>query len=104
MTSDYRLGSRTVDWWSVHLYVAPFLLAAASWQIAGTLGWQQLADDDPVKRAALYDAARHHALRVETCQAALAGASRDISVAADWSGLARNILQRSGVWIPRRPA
>ena len=70
--------------------------------MAGTLTWQQLEDGDPVKIAALYDAARHHALRVDDAQSALAEASRDISAAADWSALGRNMLRRNNVYIPRK--
>jgi hypothetical protein len=42
-----------------------------------------LDDTDPRKVAALFDAAQHWALRVETSQQAQAETSRDISAAAD---------------------
>ncbi|CKS12329.1 phiRv2 phage protein [Mycobacterium tuberculosis] len=63
-------ASRAVSWWSVHEYVAPTLAAAVEWPMAGTPAWCDLDDTDPVKWAAICDAARHWALRVETCQAA----------------------------------
>jgi Protein of unknown function (DUF2742) len=46
-----------------------------------------------VKLAALLDAARHHALRLELNQEAQCQASRDVSAAADWDGIAQNIRQ-----------
>lgn len=94
--------SRQVNWWSVHEFVVPLLDRAGAWPMAGTPAWCVLGDDDPVKIAALYDAARHHALHVDTAQAALANTSRDISAAADWARIAREIRNRRAVYIPRR--
>lgn len=56
---------------------------------------------DPVKWAAICDAARHWALRVETCQAASAEASRDVSAAADWPAVSREIQRRRDAYIRR---
>jgi hypothetical protein len=98
------IPSRSVDWWRVHTHVLPLLEEVGSWPMAGSLLWEQLHDDHPAKRAALFDAARHHILRVDTAQAAMAEVSRDISAAADWSAMARNMLQRNSVYIPRRIA
>lgn len=89
--------SRTVDWWSVHQFVIPLLEEVKSWPVAGTLTWINLPESDPTKVAALYDAAQHWALRVDTCQEAIADASKAISQAADWAGF----RTRSGVYIPR---
>ena len=73
--------------------------------MAGSLPWQQLADDDPRKWAALLDAARHHALRVDASQSAAAAAAKAVSAAADWSAIARRIHQQRGAaYIPRRSA
>ena len=94
--------ARTVDWWRVHEFVLPLLEEVRCWPMAGTITWQRLDAADPAKRAALYDFARHHALRVDTGQVALAQTSRDISAAADWSAISRNMLQRSSVYIPRK--
>jgi hypothetical protein len=70
--------------------------------MAGTPEWCALPDDDARKIAAIYDAARHHALRVESSQAARAEASRDISGAADWPAIATEVFQRrSSAYIPR---
>jgi Protein of unknown function (DUF2742) len=96
------ISSRQVSWWSVHEYVTPRLAAAESWPMAGTPAWCQLDDDDPVKLAALCDAAQHHALRVETAQAALADASKAVSDAEDWSAVATKAMHRHSVYIPRR--
>ena len=62
-----------VSWWSVHEYVERLLTDTGSWPMVGTPEWCDLADDDPRKRAAVFDAAQHFALRVETSQAAMAG-------------------------------
>nr|WP_321182435.1 DUF2742 domain-containing protein [Mycobacterium kansasii] len=98
--------SHQVGWWDVHLYVSPLLAAAVSWPMIGTPAWCQLDDTDPAKVAAVYDAAQHWALRVETAQEARAEASRDISAAEDWGAVARGIRRhadavRSGAYIPR---
>lgn len=93
--------SRTVDWWSVHTHVLPLLEQVGCWPMVGTLTWQALHQDDPAKLAALFDAAQHHALRVDSAQAAMAEASQDISKSADWSKICRT---RSGVYIPRKVA
>jgi hypothetical protein len=85
------VSSQQVNWSEVNLFVTPLLEQAGSWPMAGTPAWCLLDDDDPVKWAALLDAAQHWALRVETCQRAACEASRDISAAADWSAVAREV-------------
>lgn len=96
------IESRTVDWWSVHQYAEPTLTEVGSWPMVGSLPWQHLPTDDPVKLAAVLDAARHWALRVEAAQDAMAEASHAISAAADWPAEARWIQRRcSSVYIPR---
>ncbi|CNV45149.1 phiRv2 prophage protein [Mycobacterium tuberculosis] len=90
-----------MSWWSVREYVAPTLAAAVEWPMAGTPAWCDLDDTDPVKWAAICDAARHWALRVETCQAASAEASRDVSAAADWPAVSREIQRRRDAYIRR---
>jgi len=95
--------ARTVDFWSVHCYVAPALVAAADWPMLGTLDWQRLDAADPAKTAAALDAAQHWALRVETAQAAVAQAAQDISTSADWAHEARHLRTRRdcAAYIPR---
>jgi hypothetical protein len=66
-----------------------------SWPTAGSAEWCALADDDPVKTSALLDAARHWVLRVETFQEAQCEAARELSAAADWSTIAREINERT---------
>lgn len=95
-------GSRWVDWWLVHVFVQPVLRQVGSWPMAGTAAWSELGGDDPRKVAAVYDAARHHALRVDTAQARLADASHDVAGAADWKRIARDLQCRSGIYIERR--
>ena len=97
------IDSRTVDWWAVHQYAEPSLTEVGSWPMLGTLAWQHLPADDPIKLAAVLDAARHWALRIDTAQEAMAEASRSISVAGDWPAVARGMQRRrSGVYIPRK--
>lgn len=97
------LESRTVDWWAVQKFVEPLLDEAGSWPLAGSLAWQQIPDDDPAKLAAVLDAGRHWALRIDTCQDALAQASQAISTAADWPLISRRIHQRrTSGYIPRK--
>ncbi|OQZ88137.1 hypothetical protein BST11_24335 [Mycobacterium alsense] len=93
-----------MDWFSVNVFVVPMLNQAGSWPLAGSPAWRQLPDEHPAKLAAVLDGGRHHALRVDTAQAALAEASQAISAAADWAAVARDIRRRNAVFIPRRPA
>jgi hypothetical protein len=95
------VSSGQVSWWSVHEFVAPVLSSVESWPMVGTPEWCALDDADPVKVAALFDAAQHWALRVETCQQAHCDASREISGAVDWSALAREINQRADFYASR---
>jgi hypothetical protein len=67
----------------------------------GTPAWCALPDGDPAKIAALYDAAQHWALRLETCQQAECEASRAVSAAADWSATAREMLSRNEFYAQR---
>jgi hypothetical protein len=98
----YAPTSQQVSWWSVHEFVSAVLDQANGWPLVGTPAWCSLAHDDPQKWAALFDAARHHALRIEANQQALAETSRDISGAADWPAIATEIFQRrSSAYIPR---
>jgi hypothetical protein len=85
------MANRQVSWWSVHRFVVPFLQAAGQWPMLGSPAWCALPDDDPAKLAALLDASRHWALRVETCQTARCEASHAISAAANWSGIAQHL-------------
>lgn len=100
--------ARGVDWWSVWLFVAPLLANLQLGQYpppVGTLAWQRLADDDPLKIAAVYQAAAELALHRETTQVAQAEASQDVSSAADWSAIARRIhAPRGPAYIPRARA
>jgi hypothetical protein len=86
----------------VHEHVSSLLTSVGHWPMVGTPAWCELADDDPVKLAALFDAAQHWALRVETCQEAHCDASRAIAGALDWSALAREINVRAD-WYAARP-
>lgn len=94
-------GNSQVYWWGVHQWIAPFLDRVGAWPMVGTAAWNTLADDDPAKFAALYDAAQHWALRVETCQDAMADASRAVSAAADWKAVANRLANQSNDYIPR---
>jgi Protein of unknown function (DUF2742) len=101
--------SQQVSWWSAHEYVAPVLARIGSWPMVGSPAWCALPDDDPAKVAAIFDAAQHWALRLETCQEASCEASRDVSAAADWKSLPniwrrRGVAIRDGAYIPREVA
>lgn len=96
MTSNYLVAqAQSVSWFEVHLWVQPYLDATGDYPMVGTPAWEALPDDDRRKWAAALDAARHWALRVETCQQARAEASQAISAAADWSQVARELQQRN---------
>jgi hypothetical protein len=73
------ISSQQVSWWDVHSSVAPWLQIVGSWPTVGTPAWCALPDGNPAKLAALYDAAQHWALRLETCQVARADASKAIA-------------------------
>jgi len=98
----HTIYSSQVDWWSVVEFVAPLLDQIDSWPMAGTPGWCALDDSDPVKIAALFDAARHWALRVDTAQEALCQAGEAISAAEDWTGIAQARRNRAE-WYAERP-
>lgn len=118
--SDARwcISARAVSWWEVHDFIAPVLDRVGSWPMVGSVAWQQLPDDDPRKIAAIFDAARHWALRVEMTQEARCEASQAISVAAGfdddgdpitWPQVARHARDQEDFyaqhpWAKRRPA
>jgi hypothetical protein len=79
-SSQFSNWSQQVSWWDVHEYVQPWL-KQGPWPTVGTPEWQALPDDDPAKKRAVLDAARHWALRLETCQVAECEASHDVSAA-----------------------
>jgi Protein of unknown function (DUF2742) len=90
-TSQFSLSSRQVAWLTVHQFVQHVLAEAGAWPTVGTPAWNLLDDNDPVKIAAVYDAGQHWALHLELNQEARAEASRDVSGAADWPAIAREI-------------
>jgi Protein of unknown function (DUF2742) len=92
MSASRPVWARSVNWWDVHEFVAGTLARVGSWPMAGTPEWCSLPDDNPAKIAALFDAARHWALRVDTLQTAECEASHAVSAAFDWSGF--SVAQR----------
>ena len=96
------LASQQVSWWSVHEFVSAVLDQVNGWPLVGTSAWCSLADEDPQKWVALLDAAQHWALRVETAQESRCEASRDVSDAADWRAIAREVSVRRAFY-ERRP-
>ena len=86
-------SSSQVSWWSVHEYVSGLLAAVGTWPMIGTPQWCALPDDDLAKIASIFDAAQHHALRVETSQEAQCEASRGVSAAADWRDIAQQMFR-----------
>lgn len=102
------MGSSSVSFWSVQEFAAPVLQRVGRWPLVGTPEWCQLPADHEAKLAALLDAARHHALRLELNQEARAEASRDISGAADWPKVGRELqrlceFRRTAPWSKRVP-
>lgn len=109
--------SQQVNWRAVHRFVTPLLQTVGSWPTVGTIEWHQLHDDDLVKYAALFDAAQHWALRLESCQVARCEAGRAISAGAplvdddllslrtkpavDWKSVAQEIRRRREAHIYR---
>jgi len=63
--------------------------------MVGTLEWVGLDDTDPRKLAAVFDASRHWALRLEVSQQAQCEAAREVSAATDWSAIAREVRDRN---------
>lgn len=101
--------SRTVNWIPVHLFVTKLLAPINGWPLLGTLDWQDLEDDDPIKLAAVIDGGQHWALQLEMNQEALAEASKAVSASADWRAIATELqkldgARKSGKRIERRPA
>lgn len=88
-----HIHAQSVSWLSVQAWAGPFLDTAGSYPMIGTPEWQALPDSDRRKWAAAVDAARHWALRLETCQEARAEASRAVAGAADWSRVAQEMQQ-----------
>ena len=94
-------SSQQVSWWSVHEFVAPLLERVGDYPTAGTPAWCELPDDDLRKWVAVLDAGRHHALRMETAQAAMCEASREISAGADWSAIGTELVQLHSFYAAR---
>jgi len=96
------MSSQQVSFWAVHEFVAPILERTGTWPMVGTPEWCSLSVDHPAKIAALFDAARHHALRIEMAQEAHAAASKAVAEDDDWSMLARRTAQGRGqAYVPR---
>lgn len=95
------VASRQVAWWPVHEFITALVGQANQLPVAGTPAWCALSDTDPRKLLALALAGEHHVLRVEAGQIAMAEASREISTAADWAKIARELKQRSDFYTAR---
>jgi hypothetical protein len=63
--------------------------------------WCALDERDVLKKAAVYDAAQHWALRLEVGQAARCEASRAIAGAQDWAQVARAVRNRTEFYADR---
>lgn len=105
------IESRTVTWLPVHEYATA--LAAqlgvdlgAQLPYPGTIGWLNLADDSPAKKAAMLLAASHRVMHLEIAQEAHAQAAKDVAASTDWPAVAREVRQlhdarRSGARVER---
>ncbi|WP_085078422.1 DUF2742 domain-containing protein [Mycobacterium palustre] len=103
-TTSWRLGSQAVSWWEVHLWRDRMLtqLGVQQFPMVGTPAWCALDDDHPEKIAAVFDAAQHWALRVDTAQEELAAASKAVAAAAAWTAIAKANRDRAEFY-ERRP-
>ena len=99
--ADGAYGSQQVCWWTVHEFVSPLLTIVESWPTIGTPAWRDLAPDDLRKVAAVFDAARHWALQLESNQVARCEAGEAISAAADWPAIAERIRGRAEFFTER---
>jgi hypothetical protein len=101
MMAAYALGSRTVDWWSVHDFVIPLLTEVGTWPVAGTIAWIELDDTDPRKLAAVLDAGRHWALRIDSEQELRAQAAKDVAAGENWAAMATSTRNRAEFYAAR---
>lgn len=101
--TDSTGDSRQVSWAETHWFLEAVLAQANVGPLpwAGTPEWVAMADGDPRKLLALAAAGEHHVLRIETAQAAMAAASREISGAADWTAISREIRGRNDFYTSR---
>lgn len=95
-------ASRAVAWEPVYALVEPFL--GEPGLAPGTPPWVDLDDHDPAKWRALLWSSVWWAVGEDALQTARADASRAISTAADWPRIARNAIQRQGIYVPRQVA
>lgn len=95
--------SQQVSWWSVHEFVRAVLAKAnvGPLPLAGTPEWMAMGDGDPRKLLAVAVGGEHHVLRIETAQAAMADASREIAGAADWTAVSREVHRRNDFYTSR---
>lgn len=93
-------ASRAVAWEPVHRLVEPLL--GDPGLAPGTPPWTALDDHDPRKWSAVLWSAVWWAVAEDARQTHKAEASRAISAAADWPRIAREAVQRRGVYIPRK--
>jgi hypothetical protein len=104
---SYDIASQQADWWSVHEFAVPRLHKAGDWPLVGTPAWCLLETRDPVKWAAILDAAQHWALRLQSCQEQICDAAKDVAQSTDWTALARQLRDRDDFyrarpWLDRR--
>ncbi|RFZ08113.1 DUF2742 domain-containing protein [Mycobacterium marinum] len=95
--------SQQVSWWSVSQFVNAVLGQANAGPLPwpGTPSWCAMSDGDPRKLLAVAEFGVHHALRVETAQAARAEASRAVAGSVDWPQIAREVRQRRDFYTER---
>jgi hypothetical protein len=94
-TQPRQWASSQVSWWAAREFALPLLESVGSWPTIGSPAWVALDDADPRKLAAVFDACQHWALRLETSQQAQCEAAREVSAAADWSAIAREVRDRN---------
>jgi hypothetical protein len=97
--------TRSVSWYEVAEFALPLIERCGPVSLPGSLAWCRLSQLDPRKLAGCLVAAMFWALDESARQDAGVQGSQAISLAFDWSALARRQQQRAGnAYIPRRPA
>lgn len=92
------MDSRQVAWLTVLEFVQRLGVDPVTALVAGSPAWNELPDEHPDKLGAVLAAGVHHALRLDTAQAAMADASKAVAASADWTRVGR---PRGRAYVPK---
>ncbi|OBF70677.1 hypothetical protein A5750_23255 [Mycobacterium sp. 852002-51613_SCH5001154] len=91
-----------MNWFEVHRFVAPLVeRSGRPIPLPGSVHWCELADHDPLKVAGCLVVSQYWAVSESARQDAMAQASQVVSNAIECGEFARQMTQRSRVYIPR---